>query len=64
EKIRRGGILMRNTGVCLILSLKSFCRFSMKIYAHVSSKNLSKITNPIDLIYGNVYRENDVDKEG
>ena len=55
---------MRNTGVCLILSLKSFCRFSMKIYAHVSSKNFSKIINPLDLIYGNVYRENDVDKDG
>ncbi|CAD7767072.1 MAG: hypothetical protein DNFNHJIP_00478 [Candidatus Argoarchaeum ethanivorans] len=39
--------MMGNTGVCLILSLKSFCLFSMKIYAHVSSKNLSKITNPL-----------------
>ncbi len=55
---------MGNTGVCLILCLKSLCRFSMKIYAHVSSKNFSKIINPIDLIYGNVYRENDVDKDG
>ena len=55
---------MRNTGACLILSLESFCLFSMKIYAPVSSKNFSKIINPLDLIYGNVYRENDVDKDG
>ena len=55
---------MRNTGACLILSLESFCRSSMKIYTHASSKNLSKITNPLDLIYGNVYRENDVDSNG
>ncbi len=55
---------MRNIGACLVLSLERFCRFSMKIYAHVSSKNFSKITNPLDLIYGNVYRENDVDKDG
>ena len=55
---------MENTGVCLILSLERFCRFSMKIYAHVSSKNFSKIINQLDLIYGNVYKENDVDKDG
>ena len=55
---------MGNTGACIILSLESFCLFSMKIYAHVSSKNFSKIINPLDLIYGNVYRENDVDKDG
>jgi hypothetical protein len=36
----------------------------MKIYAHVSSKNFSKIINPINLIYGNVYREKDVDSNG
>jgi len=29
-----------------------------EIYTHVSSKNLSKITNPLDLIYGKTYREN------
>ena len=55
---------MENTGVCLILSLKSFCRFSMKIYAPVSSKNFSKIINPLDLIYGNAYKENDVNSMG
>jgi hypothetical protein len=36
----------------------------MKIYTHVSSKNLSKNTNSLDLIYGNAYKENDVDKDG
>lgn len=56
--------MMGNTGACIILSLESFCRFSMKIYAPVSSKNFSKIMNPLDLIYENVYRENDVDKGG
>lgn len=30
-----------------------------EIYTHVSSKNLSKITNPLDLIYGKTYRENE-----
>ena len=55
---------MRNMGVCLNLCLKSFCRFSMKIYAHVSSKNFSKIINPLGLIYGNAYKENDVNSNG
>ena len=55
---------MRNTGACLILSLERFCRFSMKIYAPVSSKNFSKIINPLDLIYGNAYKENDVNSNG
>jgi len=36
----------------------------MKIYAPVSSKNFSKITNPIGLIYGNAYKENDVNSDG
>ncbi|MCK4736161.1 MAG: tyrosine-type recombinase/integrase [Methanophagales archaeon] len=35
-----------------------------EIYTPVSSKNLSKITNPLDLIYGNTYRENDVNNDG
>lgn len=28
-----------------------------EIYTHVSNKNLSKITNPLDLIYGNAYKD-------
>jgi hypothetical protein len=36
----------------------------MKIYAPVSSKNFSKIINPINLRYGNAYKENDVNSNG
>jgi len=35
-----------------------------EIYTHVSNKNIGKITNPLDLIYGNTYRENDVNNDG
>jgi len=55
---------MENTGVCLILSLKSFCLFSMEIYTHISSKNFSKIINLLGLIYGNAYKGNDVNSNG
>jgi hypothetical protein len=36
----------------------------MDIYTPISSKNLSKITNSLDLIYGNAHREKDVDNDG
>ena len=36
----------------------------MDIYTPVSSKNISKITNSLDLIYGNAYRDKDVDNDG
>jgi hypothetical protein len=58
------------TGYPIILATSQKLKLGHKssktteIYTHASNKNIGKITNPLDLIYGNTYRENDVNNDG